>query len=162
MTQDCVSREGGHRLNLSITQRLLLQTFFSLFYVLRHRWARLLKHQTSFTVDRLPTRKKCPFPVSFFSKQTEVCRFRFSFVENKRKLPFSVSSVLHFRNSGNVETWKWRHEDKETWRQEDMENGDLETWRHGDRAMHNFRSLLKSPLSVDPIVKCRTALIFNF
>jgi hypothetical protein len=45
-----------------------------------------------------PTKKnKRPFSVSACSKQTEVCRFHFSFAENKRKLPFSVSSVLRKR-----------------------------------------------------------------
>jgi hypothetical protein len=32
--------------------------------------------------------------VSICSKQIEVCRFRFPFAENRRKLPFSVSSVF--------------------------------------------------------------------
>jgi hypothetical protein len=43
------------------------------------------------------------FSVSVFSKQTEVCHFRFPFAKNKRKLPFSVSSVFRVRNSVNME-----------------------------------------------------------
>ncbi len=42
--------------------------------------------------------------VSVCSKQTEVCRFRFPFVENERKLPFSVSSVFRLRKHGDMET----------------------------------------------------------
>jgi hypothetical protein len=34
------------------------------------------------------------FSLSVCRKQTEVCRFRFPFATNKRKLPFSVSSVF--------------------------------------------------------------------
>jgi hypothetical protein len=47
------------------------------------------------------------FSVSVCSKQMEVF---FLFAENKRKLPFSVSSVFPLRNSVNMETWKWRHQ----------------------------------------------------
>ncbi len=39
--------------------------------------------------------KLIPFPVSICSKQTEVCHFRSPFAANKRKLPFSISSVFH-------------------------------------------------------------------
>jgi hypothetical protein len=44
-------------------------------------------------------KNKLPFPDSVSSKQMEVCRFRFPFAANKRKLPFSVSSVFRLRNS---------------------------------------------------------------
>jgi hypothetical protein len=37
---------------------------------------------------------KRPFSVSVCSKQTEICRFRFPFTENKRMLPFSMNSVF--------------------------------------------------------------------
>ncbi len=66
-------------------------------------------------------------------KQTFVFRFlmqqtngslSFSFAENKWKLPFSVSSVLRWRNSR-----KRGGKDMETWRHGD---GDMETWRHVD------------------------------
>ncbi len=62
----------------------------------------------------------------------------------KRKLPFSVSSIFHLRNSGNVETWTWRHGDgdMETWRCRDIEtwrHGDKVTWRHGDVEMWRRR-----------------------
>jgi hypothetical protein len=42
-------------------------------------------------------------------KQTSIFGFRFALAENKKKLPFSVSSVFRLRDSGNVETWTWRH-----------------------------------------------------
>jgi hypothetical protein len=60
-----------------------------------HRWARLLRQQTSITVYRLPTEKnKLPFSVSVGSKQTEVFRFRFRLpiAADKRKLTFSITS----------------------------------------------------------------------
>jgi hypothetical protein len=83
---------------------------------------------------------KLMFPISVCSKQTEVFRCHFSFAENKRKLPFFISSVFRLRNSRNVETWTWRHgdEDMETWRHRDMEtlrHEGIETWRHGDMDM---------------------------
>jgi hypothetical protein len=80
----------------------------------------------------------------FTANQPEVCRFRFPFTEDIRKLPFSVRSVFHLLNSGNVETWTrrhgymeiWRHDDgdMETWRQRNMEK-----WRHGDMDMEIWR-----------------------
>ncbi len=46
---------------------------------------------------RLPTKEnKLPFSVPVCSKQTEVCRFNFLFAANKRKSPFSVSSIFCF------------------------------------------------------------------
>jgi hypothetical protein len=43
----------------------------------------------------LPTKEnKLPFSLSFCSKQTEVCRFRFVFEANKRKSPFLC--LFHF------------------------------------------------------------------
>ncbi len=104
-------------------------------YVQNHRWAILLKQQSSITVFRLLTKEN---KLLFFvcSKQMEVCRFRFPFPTNKQKLPFSISSVFRLQNSGNMETWTWRHRDgdTETWRHRhgDMEHGEMETWRHGD------------------------------
>jgi hypothetical protein len=60
-----------------------------------HRWACLLKQQSSITVYRLPTKEnKLPFSVSVCSKQTEVGRFRLPFAANKWKSPFSVSFVF--------------------------------------------------------------------
>ncbi len=53
---------------------------------------------------------KLPFSLSVFRKQTEVCRFRFPFAENKKKLPFSIRSVLR---SGNRDIYM-RHVDMET------------------------------------------------
>jgi hypothetical protein len=38
------------------------------------------------------------------SKQTEVCLFRFPFTANKRKLPFSISSVFRLQNPRYMET----------------------------------------------------------
>jgi hypothetical protein len=38
----------------------------------------------------------------------------FLFVAKKRKLQFSVSSVLRLQNSRNMETWRWRHGKMET------------------------------------------------
>jgi hypothetical protein len=68
----------------------------------------------------------------FAANKTEVSRFCFPFTEDLRKLPFSVRSVFHLLNSGNVETWTRRHGYMEIWRHDD---GDMETWRHrhGDR-----------------------------
>jgi hypothetical protein len=65
--------------------------------IFRHRCARLLKQQNSITVYCLPTKgNKLPFSVFVCSKQTEVCRFRFLFAANKRKLPFSVFPLVPF------------------------------------------------------------------
>jgi hypothetical protein len=63
--------------------------------------------------------------VSVCSKQTEVCRFRFPFVENKRKLPFSVSSDFRLRKYGDMETWSWSHRNMDKWGHGDMV--DIET-----------------------------------
>jgi hypothetical protein len=52
--------------------------------------------------------KHRPFSVSDYSKHTEVSHFHFPYTENKRKLPFSVSSIFEI-----LETWK---------------RGDMETW----------------------------------
>jgi hypothetical protein len=62
---------------------------------------------------------------SIHSKLTEVYPFCFSVAANKEKSSFSVSSLFHLMNSGNMETW--RHGDMETWKP-----GDMETWRHGN------------------------------
>jgi hypothetical protein len=53
-----------------------------------HRWARLLKQQTSITVYRLPTKENRlnRLPLSVCRKQTEVCRLPFPFSANKGKL----------------------------------------------------------------------------
>jgi hypothetical protein len=56
-----------------------------------------------------------PFSVSVCSKQTEVCGFHFLFAENKRKLPFSVSSVFLLHISVNMEMETWKHGEMETW-----------------------------------------------
>jgi hypothetical protein len=74
---------------------------------LHHRWVHLLKHQLSITISCLPTKEnQHSFSISSFSKQIEVYHFpRFSLTENKRKLPFSVSSVFYLQNSKNMETW---------------------------------------------------------
>ncbi len=95
-----------------------------------HKWARSLKQQLLITVYRLPTKEnKLPFSVSICSK--------------KRKFAVSVSvcskktevAVFHLRNSGNIETWAWRHRvgDMETWRHrhEAWESGNMETLVHG-------------------------------
>jgi hypothetical protein len=73
----------------------------------RHRRARLLNQKSSITVYRWPTQEnKLSFSVSVCSKHMEVCRFRFfPFAANKRKLPFSASSVFRLWTSGNMETW---------------------------------------------------------
>jgi hypothetical protein len=67
---------------------------------------------------------------SVCSKQMEVSYFRFLFSENNRKLP-----SLSVRKRGDMETWRWRHGNMETYRHGDIEtwrHGDMETWRHGD------------------------------
>jgi hypothetical protein len=47
-----------------------------------------LKWQSSFAVYRLPTKEsKRPLSTSVFGKQTEVCRFHFSFAAKKRTYP---------------------------------------------------------------------------
>ncbi len=53
--------------------------------------ARLLKQQSSITVCHLPTKER-KFPLSVCSKQTEVYRYRFPFIENKRKFVESLQS----------------------------------------------------------------------
>ncbi len=57
-----------------------------------------------------------------FQQTKEICRFRFSFLANKRKYPFSVSSVFRLWNPGDMEIMTWRIE---AWR-----HGDMGTWRH--------------------------------
>ncbi len=57
------------------------------------RWTRLLKQQSSVTVDR--EGKKPLFSVSIGDKQTEVCRLRFPFAaKSKWEFLFSASSVF--------------------------------------------------------------------
>ncbi len=54
-----------------------------------HRWAHLLKQQSSFAVYRLPTKEnKLPFSVYVDSKQMKVCCFCFPFVVNKGNFLF--------------------------------------------------------------------------
>jgi hypothetical protein len=76
-------------------------------------------------------------------KQTSAFRFRlqhtdgslpfmFSVCKNKRKSPFSVSSVLRLRKQ---KTWTWRHE-IETQKHEDTDM-DMETWTNGDMETPN-------------------------
>jgi hypothetical protein len=85
----------------------------------------------------LPTEKnKLPFSIYVCSKQMKVCRFRFPFEANQRKLPFSVNSVFR---CGIPETWRNRHRlygETETWRHGDgdmeMETWNMETWKHGE------------------------------
>ncbi len=61
-----------------------------------HRLARLLKQQLSIIIYSLSTKEnKLLFSVSVCSKQTELCLFSFVFAANKRKLPFSISSVYY-------------------------------------------------------------------
>ncbi len=67
-----------------------------------HRWARLLKQQSSITIYCLSTKEnKLPFPVSVAA--------------NKRKLSFSVNSIflcgILKDGDGNMETWRHRHGD---------------------------------------------------
>jgi hypothetical protein len=82
---------------------------------------------------------KQPSVFRFHMKQTEVCFFSFPLAANNG-FPFSVSSVFRLPNSGDMETWTWRHEVLETKKHEDIDirHGviDMETWtwrhRHGD------------------------------
>jgi hypothetical protein len=57
----------------------------------------------------------------FRLQQTEVCRFRFPFAENKWKLPFSICGI--------PEMWRHGHGEIETWRNR---QGDMETRRNVD------------------------------
>jgi hypothetical protein len=64
-------------------------------------WCRNRSTRLQTIVYCLPTKKnKLPFTVPVYSKEKEVCRFHFPFAINKRKLPFSVSSI--FRVCGGV------------------------------------------------------------
>jgi hypothetical protein len=79
-----------------------------------HRWARLLRQQTSITVYRLPTKKnKLPFSVSVGSKQTEVFRFRFRLpiAADKPKLTFSITSDfrIYTQNGTNLHMYGKRN-----------------------------------------------------
>ncbi len=64
---------------------------------------------------------------------TEVCRFRFPFAANERKLPFFISSIFHLQEfrkhvkHGDMEMETWKHKDI------DMRLGNMEKWRHGDK-----------------------------
>ncbi len=115
------------------------------------RWACLLTQLTSITVFYLPLRKtKVPFSIFVCSKQMDVCCFHFLFAEDKRKLPFSISSIFHWWNSGNVETW--RHGNTGTWWQGDMKTGrqgDIEIWRHGDiKQKMKVQAILPHPFTL--------------
>ncbi len=72
------------------------------------------------------------FTFPFAEKKIEVCQFRFPFAENKRKWPFSISSIfcLEIQKCGDME--KWRNGDMETCRHRhgDMVNGEMETCSH--------------------------------
>ncbi len=53
--------------------------------------------ETANVVQRLfddQKKQKLPFSISVFSKQSEVCRFRFPFAANELKLPFSSRSIF--------------------------------------------------------------------
>jgi hypothetical protein len=60
-----------------------------------HRWVRWVTQQTSITICLLSIKENQTFSVSVYSKQMEVCHFRFLLATNKWKLLFSVSSVFH-------------------------------------------------------------------
>jgi hypothetical protein len=79
----------------------------------RRRRGQLLpiRHQV-FPVFVLLSIFLCTRGLGITNLKGEVCRFRFLFAENKRKLPFSFfcKSVFRLRNSGNVETWACRHQ----------------------------------------------------
>jgi hypothetical protein len=64
------------------------------------------------------------FIVPVCSKQTNFCRLPFSVFKKQTEV-----GDFHLRNSGNVETWTWIHEDMEKWSHGD---GGKETWKHGD------------------------------
>jgi hypothetical protein len=76
------------------------------------------EHKSVLRFRLLKTNGSRRSPLAPFS----VCRFRFPFAENKRKLPFSL---VPFSVCRIPETW--RHGDMDSRR-----HGDTETWRHGD------------------------------
>jgi hypothetical protein len=67
--------------------------------------------------------KLSSFSVSVYKKYTEVFHFRFPFAENKRKFPFSFSSVFNLQKyeDMDMEIETWKHRDMVTWR-----------WKHGE------------------------------
>jgi hypothetical protein len=82
--------------------RILKYLVFSETYI--HRWARLLKQQSSMTAYRFPTKEnKIPSAVSVCSKQTYVGRSRFPFAVTKRKFRFPVVPFFLC-----IEQQKWR------------------------------------------------------
>jgi hypothetical protein len=57
-----------------------------------------VKQQSSITVYRLPIEEnKLSVPFRLQQTQTAFCRFHFLFAGNKKKLPFSVSSVFRLQ-----------------------------------------------------------------
>ncbi len=89
-----------------------------------HRWAPLLKQQSSITVNHLPTKEnKRLCPVSVCSKQKKLCRSRLQKTDGSCRFPLVPLSVCGIPKTwmhghGDIVTWKWRH-------------GDMETRRHG-------------------------------
>ncbi len=121
-------------------------TSYNIYMTPVHRWACLLKRQSSNILSCLPTKEnKLPFSASVYRKQTEICHFCLPFAANKRKLPISFSPVFHLRTSVNMETWKWRHWDNET-RTLRHKHGDIDMetwtwiWRH-DRETWTWRDM---------------------
>jgi hypothetical protein len=84
----------------------------------------------SITVDPLPTKEnKRPFLCFRVQLTNGILPFPFSICGIQREIAvfnFSISSVFRLQDSGNMETWAWRHG-----------HGDMETWRHGGMEMEH-------------------------
>jgi hypothetical protein len=50
------------------------------------------------------------------------------------------SKLVFPRNSGNIETWTWRHGDLETWRHRHGVR-EMEKWRHGDMEARTYEDM---------------------
>ncbi len=120
------------------------------------------KQQSLTTVYRLPTKEnKLPYAgnkrkidVPFFRLQqtTGSCCFlsvTFFFctwvsTEVDFWIPTEVwnffSKLVFPRNSGNIETWTWRHGDLETWRHRHGVR-EMEKWRHGDMEARTYEDM---------------------
>ncbi len=80
------------------------------------------------------------FPIPIACKQTDVCRFRFAFAANKQKLPFSISGI---RKYGDRVMETWKHGDMEAWRRRhgNTDTWDMETRRYRDVEIKSNQSI---------------------
>ncbi len=85
-----------------------------------HRWAHLLKQQSSITIYRLLT-KENKLPFSANKRKFAVFVFHLQQTNWSCFFPLVSFPFVVFQKHGDGHMEKWRHGEMESWRQEDME-----------------------------------------